>query len=289
MAKKLIGLGPDQVPTNSMLGSLAYQNTNGASFDRLNLPSFPTAPQGHNVGDIYYNTLDGTIYISDGTDWNSINQLDIVKDGLVLHWDASDPVSYPGSGTTIYDVSGSGTTYNGTLSNGVGYSAAQGGYLTFDGINDQIDSNYTQPVGSVSWGFWAWHESLTNPDDQSYQLQGIQASGGYCYYGIEDGGGVYGYIKNTNINPSVNLSAQQWYYMTLTYNSSDGVWKAYVNGEVIDNGTTSNGSTSTTLYGGAINSNHHLYGRGSEWQFYERALTDAEVLQNYNAGLRRYQ
>jgi hypothetical protein len=37
----------------------------------------------------------------------------IVRDGLVLALDAASPRSYPGSGTTWYDLSGNGN--NGTL------------------------------------------------------------------------------------------------------------------------------------------------------------------------------
>ena len=39
----------------------------------------------------------------------------IVTDGLVLCLDAGNPKSYPGSGTTWYDLSGNGN--NGTNSN----------------------------------------------------------------------------------------------------------------------------------------------------------------------------
>jgi len=40
----------------------------------------------------------------------------IVRDGLVLALDAADRNSYPGTGTTWYDLSGNGN--NGTLNNG---------------------------------------------------------------------------------------------------------------------------------------------------------------------------
>ena len=64
----------------------------------------------------------------------------IVRDGLVLYLDAK--YSYPGaSGTnpdtyTWYDLSGNEN--NGELKNGVGYNAANGGSLVFDGVDDYI-------------------------------------------------------------------------------------------------------------------------------------------------------
>jgi hypothetical protein len=60
----------------------------------------------------------------------------IPTNGLVLMWDAADANSYPGSGTTIYDLSGNGN--HGTLYNGVGFSTENGGVLTFDGTNDSV-------------------------------------------------------------------------------------------------------------------------------------------------------
>jgi hypothetical protein len=72
----------------------------------------------------------------------------IITDGLILHWDPADKNSYPGSGTTIYDLTGNG--YNGTLYNGVSFNSANKGVLEFDGTNDIVlggpnmaSSNYT--------------------------------------------------------------------------------------------------------------------------------------------------
>ena len=61
----------------------------------------------------------------------------IVTSGLVMCLDAGNPKSYPGSGTTIRDVTGNG--YNGTLTNGPTFSSANGGVIVLDGINDYID------------------------------------------------------------------------------------------------------------------------------------------------------
>ena len=62
----------------------------------------------------------------------------IVTDGLVLAWDVTDRNSYPGSGTTLYDVSGNGN--HGILYNGVSYDSSNGGVLVFDGVDDYVES-----------------------------------------------------------------------------------------------------------------------------------------------------
>lgn len=73
----------------------------------------------------------------------------IVKSNLVLCLDAASPRSYPGSGTTWFDVSGNGNHF--TLYNGVGYSTASGGSLTFDGTNDYAASTNNLNLSSYSY------------------------------------------------------------------------------------------------------------------------------------------
>ena len=60
----------------------------------------------------------------------------ITTEGLVLCLDAGNPKSYPGSGTTWFNLCGS---VNGTLVNGPTFSSANGGVIVLDGVNDYID------------------------------------------------------------------------------------------------------------------------------------------------------
>lgn len=60
---------------------------------------------------------------------------------LVLWYDAGNTSSYPGSGTTITDLSVGGA--NGTLQNGTTYSSADGGKFVLDGVNDWINTTGT--------------------------------------------------------------------------------------------------------------------------------------------------
>lgn len=61
----------------------------------------------------------------------------IVRNGLVLHLDAANTKSYPGSGSTWSDLSGNGN--HGTLINGPTYSSADNGSFSFDGTNDYVN------------------------------------------------------------------------------------------------------------------------------------------------------
>jgi hypothetical protein len=60
----------------------------------------------------------------------------IPKSGLICLLDAANPKSYPGSGTTWYDISGNGN--NGTLINGPTFSQNT---ILLDGVNDYIQLN----------------------------------------------------------------------------------------------------------------------------------------------------
>jgi hypothetical protein len=69
----------------------------------------------------------------------------IVTNGLVLHIDPSKNTSYPGTGNTIYDLSGFGNT--GTLTNGPVLSSSNGGVIVLDGTNDYISFNNAYASG----------------------------------------------------------------------------------------------------------------------------------------------
>jgi len=73
------------------------------------------------------------------------NYNNIVTSGLVLNLDASFVASYPVSGTSWYDVSGSGNT--GILQNGPVYNT--NGSILFDGVDDRVQMS--QSVTASSW------------------------------------------------------------------------------------------------------------------------------------------
>ena len=65
----------------------------------------------------------------------SVNNPTLISTNLLLSLDASNPVSYSGSGNTWYDLSGNGL--DAQLQNGVIWLNENGGTMTFDGTNDQ--------------------------------------------------------------------------------------------------------------------------------------------------------
>jgi|694.fasta_scaffold05393_26 hypothetical protein len=208
----------------------------------------------------------------------------IVTNGLVLALDAAKKDSYPGSGTVWRDISGNGN--NGTLTNGPTFNSANGGSIVFDGINDYV-IHPTINLGTISsWSVWVKYNSLagepvilgSNSIDY-YSL--FYFPGGKIFY-VNYGGSL------ASLSYPTGLLLSTWYNITQT--RSGLTIKVYLNG--IDIGTMSGGSpTSPTIFSvigaertGAYFSNINM---GSTL-IYNRALSAAEVLQNYNATKGRF-
>jgi hypothetical protein len=70
----------------------------------------------------------------------------IVRSGLILHLDAALPASYPGSGTSWFDLSGNNNHF--TLYNSPTFNSA--GYFVFDGTNDYARSVNTLNLSATN-------------------------------------------------------------------------------------------------------------------------------------------
>jgi len=214
----------------------------------------------------------------------------IVQDGLVLNLDASNTLSYPGSGTTWFDLTSNNN--DGTLINGPTFDSANGGSIVFDGINDYV--SFTTPPSTNS----GTEKSSINV----WIKTGTNVSNNQTIYSERDGNvHIFNKLRiNTNtfdyifLTPSTTLvlsstigtpSINSWYNICGTKDNND--FKIYVNGVLSNSSTTSMGSFSTS---GTIFSNMgketvglYLSGRVASQQIYNRALSSTEVLQNYNA------
>ena len=225
------------------------------------------------------------------------NSPKIVTNGLVLCLDAGNTKSYLGTGTAWYDLYKSG--YNGTLYNGIGFSSANSGSLTFDGTNDYLyvtnSTNTNIGTGNWSQNVWVKFNSTAN------QRITIKRFGGLGYgYSLYISSGAVGFEILTPstyiiINGS-SISTGVWYNFCVTLNRS-GSGILYING--IQNSTADyssfNGLDITNSYpltlgavDPAIVSGAYLNGNIAIVQNYNKLLTSLEVLQNYNATKSRF-
>jgi len=219
---------------------------------------------------------------------------ELVTDGLVLNLDAGDPRSYPGSGTTWTDLSGNGN--NVTSATFPTYQNTDGGRLNFDASDDQIFG--TAPI-LTTVTCEAWVKPDGSPLNGFHAI--FQKEGGYsggAVYGLRIAGNkAYAEIWYSDVNgeqiaaagtTTIPDNATQWYHIVSTYDSNYNL-KLYVNGvlEASSVGTRVPRQNSSQLSIG-IGDARRFKGNLSAMRIYNRALSAAEVAQNYDALKVRY-
>jgi hypothetical protein len=203
----------------------------------------------------------------------------IVTDGLVLHLDAANRKSYPGSGTSWNDLSGNG---NNATNSGATFVNTNGGSFDFNGSNNKFSTNY-KPSGARSYFIWVKYDSI-NSLPNGYSLTGTQQVNAYTYVGIQNGGYFYYYAgSNGGVINSTQLSANTWYQQGFVL-FSDGSRKLYLNASEIASATGSLGNTATSEFSiGCVNNNHWVNGLIPKVVIYNTPLTESQITQNYNA------
>lgn len=212
----------------------------------------------------------------------------LVTNGLVFNVDASFVPSYPKNGTTWYDISSGGN--NGTLVNDPTFSSSGGGSFVFDGTDDEVNTSYGPTLGDFTICIWFKDNASATYGrlvDKSYTggfWLGRNASTPNSW-----GGG----IKETSDPYGIflTLTDGQWNYLTSIRSGSNHI--LYGNGitNTTSNTVTSSSLDSTTISIGAwsgAETSQRFKGDIGVVQVYNRALTSTEVLQNYNAGLTRF-
>ena len=222
----------------------------------------------------------------------------IVTDGLVLCLDAANRKSYPGSGNTCSDLSNSVSA--GSLQNGTLFNSANGGSFVFDGTNDRIQIN--SPFGDIDWAGRAWSLSFWSKWDAFGDRGIINLNSAnnthYCLNMICGYGQFYWYfIQNSTTNQAAfNTSSSpvivnQIFNFTITYNGG-GVFpqlanvsniKFYINENLVL--TNAGGGASITNQSGIQlgGTNYAFDGNLYYVSMYNRALTQSDVTQNFNA------
>jgi hypothetical protein len=207
----------------------------------------------------------------------------IVTENLALALDAGNPKSYPGSGSTWYDLSGNSN--NATLYNSPTFS---GGIVSWNGTSQyaEISANETSLSFKTEQTVIIWmrhniQSGRRNPWDQAY--------GGYGTWTHEQGLYIHYYYGSAGSNTtpytavrSATVTRNEWTMMAVTRNSSVVNW--------YENGTQS--SSTSTAYTSPLTTNNIRISRGyaGYWEgdmlqvlAYTRALSASEILVNYEA------
>jgi hypothetical protein len=234
------------------------------------------------------------IYINNAW-WPCSQPIGPVTTGAILNFDVGNPSCYPGSGTKITDLSGTGN--NGTLYNGVSYSANNGGILSVNGTNSFIgvpNSASLNPGGS-QWSVSMWF--------MPYAVNG--GYGGPILYNKESIWEAAHGGNNIEIawepdwawyGPSYVIYANQWYHTAHTYDgytqriyiNSTLVWQQNVGSSI---GTSGNdlGIGARGLSGGnGGGANSFGYFAFGSFIVYNRCISQSDVTQNFTAYRNRY-
>jgi hypothetical protein len=231
----------------------------------------------------------------------------IVTDGLVFAVDAGSTRSYPnpGTGTTVNSLAGYkqySLINTGTLTNGVGFSSANGGNWTFDGIDDFILYSSTQNVGTVfTVNFWI------KPNGKARQTI---ISNGYPYQ--TNKGFLIACPGNTTNSNSFFLSLGRddnyvtaannsltqgvWQMVTCRVNGGSNLMKLYVNSIETSYANQPNGNSVLEYNVGDLLTGYrdefyvpdYLESPVACIQMYNIALTAAQITQNFNAQKSRF-
>jgi hypothetical protein len=246
------------------------------------------------VGQIlYYNrvlTDDEIMQNYDATKNKYNYQPPVITDGLVLNLDAGTALSYDGSGINWYDTSGSGYIL-GARNSPTFVNAGLASYFTLNGSNqDFYLASYGPAYTQITINLWVWRNGVQNG------FAGLVISRGNAsgFFYTNQAGSPLTYMwlgdSNTyNYSSGLDTANQTWSMATLTLTSTNVKW--YING--ILQHTRVNGHTSSTFSNLYIGSDGGLVGRYYNGriamvQLYNRALTDTEILQNFNATRGRY-
>ena len=219
---------------------------------------------------------------------NILSSAGLVTDGLTLNLDAGDSASYPGSGSTWTDLAG--TADNITLVNSPTYTSGTPAYFTFNGSNQYGTGSGANVLPSTAYTKSVWFRINAYADNNIVS----SSTGGHFMFMLNSASnkiycghanwGVYSAYPST-----ATISLNTWYYAALTFNTTDGM-VLYLNGSQDSTYTANktahagNGSTNIATFGGG----NLLNGRIAQVHCYNRALTAAEVLQNYDTYKARY-
>lgn len=233
----------------------------------------------------------------------------VITDSLILCVDAGNIKSYPGTGTTISDITGN--LNNGTLINGTNYLNESGGVINFDGTDDHIsfpNFNYNFSNGFTYFSFvkidsmkvWARFIDFGLGQDSSnfivYQQNNTQKLGLHSQVGAQSSS-QWGQINSQAaiLSPSASYRSIAAVIAAGTPGSQASSAALYHNGISIP----FNIETRLPFVPNTINRTSNFFGR-SNWPdayfdgtfgislIYNKALSALEILQLHNTFKTRY-
>lgn len=209
---------------------------------------------------------------------------------LVLHLDASDINSYPGSGTVWYDISGNGNHVTMVNSSSITWNNTGPVYFS-TGSNGWFDnpSGTNLPVGNSEYTFIVW-----------VKLGSSWSANGFMSVGPFGGSNQANAFRAGTTNQLINY----WWANDLSVTSSlsptdnwfnavckfDGITRSiWVNGVLVGSDTpVGHNVTTSALQIAKTTSTEYLNGEIGEALIYNIALSNSQIVQYYNNTVGKY-
>jgi len=226
----------------------------------------------------------------------------LITSGLKFNFDAGNSSSYSGSGTTLTDLSGSGT--HATFQNAPTFVSSpiktfQWNTRGSNGSNSTKASLSNVLGNDMTVGAWIKTSNIGN-DLAHYRLlyilTGEQGGGANDWgFGIDRLGKLaFGAGPNdVTISSSTTVNTNEWTYVVATRAKSTGQIKLYINGAFNNSGTGNSGNTlnaqsNILIADGNDGPAHTFEGNIAIIEGYNAVLSADDVLANFNANKGRF-
>jgi hypothetical protein len=216
-----------------------------------------------------------------------------VIEGLIYCLDPANPRSYPGTGTSVTELSR--VSANPTLNAGVAYYANPKGYFEFDGVNDNIPFTLTNFGTTTTVEIWMKMKAFVNGMPFGFNSYDVYAGSSAMGFNTA-AGDIYG-LTSTQVTNLGLLNQWKHYVFEMRSDVSYTNNKIYINGQsqTLSQVSTAENAGNRTFNSGSgriscwlQDNNYHQPMDIALFRVYNRALTQTEITNNYNAFRKRF-
>lgn len=232
----------------------------------------------------------------------------IITDGLVVHFDANNPKSYPGSGNTLYNMTNNSA--NGTATTITTAQSTPGTVIDYNS-STAITCTFSPNIPKYTWSISYIGRGTGLPASNYrviFRLNNVDGGGaGYLFYADSrtvaapyilhyqrdyhiSSWDTQSVVAQANYLTGSPATAGPWYVIDTVYRTN-GVgspqpaeWETWVNGQSVGVRTvTKNISPYGDIDELVLNASGSHAFELQNFRLYNRSLTEAEVKQNFNA------
>ena len=215
----------------------------------------------------------------------------VITNGLVLNLEAGNTASYPGSGTVWTDLSGSAN--HGTLIDGVTFNSSNGGYFNFNGSGQYVSLAPTKlPTGTSDRTVIAFVKTPTSFVFLNHIIHWGSTSNNQTFGLALSNGQLNSHTWATYPGQGATVATATNYCFAVTYTHANTLHKFWINGVSQGAGVSAsiNTGTADARIGHRVTGSEVWGPNGQIYQIlvYNRALSDSEIQQNFNANKAKY-